>query len=40
VIVLAGSADNAKANYGLTDKVYKAGYKSTAVFNGNIKEIN
>jgi len=40
VIVLAGSADNAKANYGLADKVYKAGYKNTAVFNGNIKEIN
>ena len=39
VIVLAGSADNAKANYGLADKVYKAGYKSTAVFNGNIKDI-
>lgn len=40
VIVLAGSADNAKANYGLADKVYKAGYKNTAVFNGNIKDIN
>lgn len=39
VIVLAGSADNAKANYGLADKVYKAGYKSTAVFNGNSKDI-
>jgi hypothetical protein len=39
VIVLAGSADNAIANYGLADKVYKSGYKSTAVFNGNIKDI-
>lgn len=39
VIVLAGSADKAKANYGLADKVYKAGYKSTAVFNGDIKDI-
>jgi hypothetical protein len=39
VIVLAGSADKAKDNYGLADKVYKAGYKSTAVFNGDIKDI-
>jgi rhodanese-related sulfurtransferase len=39
IVVLAGSADNAKTNYGLADKVYKAGYKSTAVFNGNIKDI-
>ena len=39
VIVLAGSADKVKANYGLADKVYKAGYKSTAVFNGDIKDI-
>jgi hypothetical protein len=39
IVVLAGSADNAKTNYGLADKVYKAGYKSTAVLNGNIKDI-
>ena len=39
VIVLVGAADNAKTNYALADKVYKAGYKSTAVFNGNIKDI-
>lgn len=38
-VILAGSADKAKTNYGLADKVYKAGYKSTAVFNGNIKDI-
>jgi hypothetical protein len=40
VLVLVGAADNAKTNYRLADKVYKAGYKSTAVFNGNIKDIN
>ena len=39
VVVLAGPADNAKNNYALADRVYKAGYKSTAVFNGNIKDI-
>jgi NAD(P)H-hydrate repair Nnr-like enzyme with NAD(P)H-hydrate epimerase domain len=39
VVVLAGSANNAKNNYALADRVYKAGYKSTAVFNGNIKDI-
>lgn len=38
-IILAGPAGNAKANYGLADKVFKAGYKNTAVFNGNIKDI-
>ncbi len=40
VVILAGSADKAKTNYQLADKVYKAGYKNTAVFNGNIKDIN
>ncbi|MDO9068604.1 MAG: hypothetical protein Q7W05_09120, partial [Deltaproteobacteria bacterium] len=40
VVVLVGSADNAKTNYRLADKVYKAGYNSTAVLNGNIKDIN
>lgn len=39
VVILAGSADNARTNYGLADKAYKAGYKKTAVFNGNIKDI-
>lgn len=39
VIVLAGSADNTRTNYGLAEKVYKAGYKKTAVFNGNINDI-
>jgi hypothetical protein len=39
LVLLAGTADNATANYRLADKVYKAGYKKTAVFNGNIKDI-
>lgn len=39
VVVLVGPAGNAKTNYRLADKVYKAGYKNTAVFNGNIKDI-
>ena len=39
IIILAGSADNAKSNYRLADKVYKAGYRKTAVFNGDIKDI-
>jgi rhodanese-related sulfurtransferase len=39
VVILAGAADNAKANYALADKAYKAGYTNTAVFNGNIKDI-
>jgi len=39
VLVLVGSADNAKTNYRLADKVYKAGYKNTAVLNGDIKDI-
>jgi hypothetical protein len=40
VVIIVGSADNAKTNYRLADKVYKAGYKSTAVFNGKIEDIN
>ena len=40
VLVLVGSADNAKTNYGMADKIYKAGNKSTAVFNGKIEDIN
>jgi hypothetical protein len=39
LIVLAGPADKAKANYGLAGRVYQAGYKKTALFNGNIKDI-
>jgi rhodanese-related sulfurtransferase len=39
VVVLAGAAEQAKTNYALADKVYKAGYKKTAVFNGNIQDI-
>jgi hypothetical protein len=39
IVVLVGSAENAKFNYRLADKVYKAGYKKTAVFNGNIQDI-
>ncbi len=39
MIVLIGPADNARINYGLADKVYKAGYKKTALFNGNISDI-
>ena len=39
VIVIVGSADKAKTNYALTEKVYKSGYKKTAVFNGDINDI-
>jgi rhodanese-related sulfurtransferase len=39
VVILAGPADNARTNYVLADKAYKAGYTKTAVFNGNIKDI-
>jgi|GEM_PF-3003222 len=39
VVVLVGSAENAKNNYRLADKVYKAGYKKTALLNGNIQDI-
>ncbi len=39
VVILAGPADTAKSNYALADKAYKAGYKKTALFNGNIKDI-
>lgn len=39
VVILAGAADNARVNYGLADKAYKAGYVNTAVFNGNISDI-
>ncbi len=39
VIVLVGPADNTKANYAMADKVYNAGYKNTAVFNGRIEDI-
>jgi hypothetical protein len=39
VIVLAGPADKAKINYALAEKVYRAGYKNTAVFNGRIEDL-
>ena len=39
LLVLVGSADKAKVNYALAEKVYKAGYKSTALLNGRIEEI-
>lgn len=39
VVILAGGAEQAKTNYALADKVYKAGYKKAAVFNGNIQDI-
>jgi hypothetical protein len=38
VIVLVGSAESAKTNYAMAEKVYNAGYKSTAVFNGSIED--
>lgn len=39
LLVLVGSADKAKVNYALAEKVYKAGYKSTALMNGRIEDI-
>ena len=39
VIVVVGPADKAKVNYALAEKVYKTGYKKTAVLNGNINDI-
>jgi rhodanese-related sulfurtransferase len=39
VVILAGAAEHAKANYGLADRAYKAGYRKTAVFNGNIQDV-
>jgi rhodanese-related sulfurtransferase len=39
IIVMVGSADKAKMNYALAEKVYKTGYKKTAVLNGNINDI-
>ena len=39
VVILAGGAEQAKTNYALADKLYKAGYKKAAVFNGNIQDI-
>jgi rhodanese-related sulfurtransferase len=38
IIVLVGSADNARVNYAMAEKVYNAGYKSTAVLNGRIED--
>ncbi len=39
LIILVGSADNAKINYASAGKVYNAGYKKTAVLNGRIEDI-
>ena len=39
LIILVGSADDAKINYALAGKVYGSGYKKTAVLNGRIEEI-
>lgn len=39
VIVLVGSAESARTNYAMAEKVYNAGYKSTAVFNGPIEDV-
>jgi hypothetical protein len=39
IIVMVGPADREKNNYALAEKVYKAGYKNTAVLNGNINDI-
>ena len=39
LIILVGSADNAKINYASAGKVYNAGYKNTAVLNGRIEDI-
>ena len=39
LIILVGSAGNAKINYASAGKVYHAGYKNTAVLNGRIEDI-
>ena len=39
VIVMVGSVDKAKMNYALAERVYKTGYKKTALLNGNINDI-
>ncbi len=39
VLVLAGPADKARANYALAEKTYNAGYKKTALLNGRIEDI-
>ncbi len=39
VIVMVGPAEKAKVNYALAEKVYKTGYKKTALLNGNINDI-
>ena len=39
VIILVGSAANARANHALAEKVYHAGYRNTAVLNGRIEDI-
>lgn len=39
VLVMVGPAENPKANYELAEKVYKSGYKKTALLNGHINDI-
>lgn len=39
LVIVAGTAENAKSNYMTADKVYKSGYKKTAVFNGDMNTI-
>jgi hypothetical protein len=39
IIVVAGPADKVTVNYAMAERVYNAGYKSTAVFNGRIEDI-
>ncbi len=38
-VIIAGPAEKAKENYAMADKVYRAGYKNTAVFNGRIEDL-
>lgn len=40
VVVLVGSTGNEKSNYRLAEKVYKSGYRKTALLNGNMKGLN
>jgi hypothetical protein len=39
IVIVAGATENAKSNYLAADKVYKSGYKKTAVFNGDVNSI-
>jgi rhodanese-related sulfurtransferase len=39
VLVMVGPAENPKVNYTLAEKVYKSGYKKTALLNGHVNDI-